>query len=770
MRTDENRFVYDDDGFNGSFFDFGNSMSIWQRIRRWYQPFILTVFAIVAVSIAVERCTVNVEPINRPYSAEAAGENILFTAFTQRSPRHLDPAKSYTTDETPFTYSIYEPLYGYHYLQRPYQLVPRAASHIAEPSYVDAQGQPLPDDAPGEAIAESIYDIPIQAGIMYQPHPAFARDEQGGYVYWPLADGALEGLYAIPDFAQMGTRALTAADYEYGIKRLASPRVASPIYTTMAEHIVGMESFNKTLNEHNKTLPRDAWLDLREFPLEGVQALDDHTLRIRIKGKYPQFKYWLAMTFTAPIPWEADRFYHQPGMAEHNLSLNTWPVGTGPYMLTESILNRRHVLSRNPYFRGEPYPCEGEAADQANGLLQDCGAPTPFIDQVVFTLEKESVPLMGKFLQGYYDIPQIERSEYGVAMLVAAEDSADKAELYQERALKLDTSLEAQVFYMGFNMADPVVGHGDTPEQAERNRALRQAISIAIDWEEYATLFQDGQAEAAHSPLPPGVVGYEPLPEGYNPVVYERQGERIQRRDLDQAKALLAEAGYPNGRDQQTGAPLILYFDWTGGMGASALIDWFRRQLRAIDVQLEVRATDFNRFQEKLEQGSAQLFLLGWVADYPDAENFLFQFYGPKAKMLSGGENSANYQSAEFDALFDRLRYLDDGPEKTGVIHQMVALLQNDAPWMFGYYPKSGSAVQSWVHNAKPTQMVRNTLQYLRLDPVQRVQRQQQWNAPILWPLWVGAGVLVVTAVGIWRWLRRREHQRQAVVLSSKGL
>src|SRR3546814_7692202 len=92
-----------------------------------------------------------------------------------------------------------------------------------------------------------------------------------------------------------------------------------------------------------------------------------------------------------------------------DLSLNTWPVGTGPYMLVESIVNRRHVLQRNPNFRGEPYPCQGEPGDRQAGLLDDCGKLTPFVDRVVFSMEKESVPLMGKFLQGYYDIPQIER-------------------------------------------------------------------------------------------------------------------------------------------------------------------------------------------------------------------------------------------------------------------------------------------------------------------------------------------------------------------------
>jgi ABC-type transport system substrate-binding protein len=280
--------------------------------------------------------------------------------------------------------------------------------------FLDWQGNTLDAEARPSEIVESIYDISLRPGILFQPHPSFARKEDGRFRYWPIDAQEFEGKFAIPDFTVTGTRELTAHDYVYALRRLASPRVASPIFSTLAQHIVGMEAYGKRLREIDTDLRKDIavgardlpWLDLRNVGFSGIEALDEHTLRIRVKGLYPQFKYWLAMTFVAPIPWEADRFYSQPGMAQRNLSLNHWPVGTGPYMLTESLQNRRHVLSRNPNFRGEPYPCEGEAGDQAAGLLVDCGKMTPFIDRIVFNIEKESIPLQGKFMQGYYDIPQ----------------------------------------------------------------------------------------------------------------------------------------------------------------------------------------------------------------------------------------------------------------------------------------------------------------------------------------------------------------------------
>lgn len=718
--------------------------------------------AAVAASVLAMLAACGGEPVNSPYPRADAGQNVLHTAFTQRSPKYLDPASSYSTDETPFTYSIYEPLYAYDYLMRPYQLVPKAAQALVQPRYYDAGGRELPDDVAGVQVATSVYDIPIRPGILYQPHPVFARDAAGESLYWPLSPEEIDGRYAMTDFPETGTRELTADDYVYAFRRLASPRVISPILGVMGEHVVGMRDYAERLKSLDASLSEAApgarpWLDLREHGFEGVEAVDDHTLRIRVKGKYPQFRYWLAMTFTAPIPWEADRFYAQPGMAEHGLSLNTWPVGTGPYMMAESIINRRHVLERNPNFRGDPYPCEGEPGDEQAGLLADCGKPTPFIDRVVFHLEKESVPLMGKFIQGYYDIPEVGRGDYGAAMTVAASDSREKAELYADHGIQIHTTTEAQVYYLGFNWRDPVVGLGDTPEQQERNRKLRQALSIAFDWEQFIAIFMNDQGTPAHGPVPPGVLGHQPLPEGVNSQVYEMKDGRPKRRSLDEARRLLAEAGYPDGRDAESGRPLILHFDSAGGMGSSPMLDWMRRQLAAINIQLEVRATDYNRFQDKMRNGSAQMFMWGWVADYPDAENFLFLLYGPNAKAEGGGENASNYQNQEFDRLFEEMRFLDDGSEKQALVHRMVEIVQRDAPWMFGYYPASGGAYQAWVGNAKPSQMVRNTLQYYRLDPALREAGVEKWNRPVWWPLLLVLAALIVGVAAAWRQIRRRE-------------
>ena len=465
------------------------------------------------------------------------------------------------------------------------------------------------------------------------------------------------------------------------------------------------------------------------------------------------------MAFFAPMPWEAEAFYANPGFAENNISLNTWPVGTGPYMLTVSRQNREHVLERNPNYRGLTYPCEGSEEDRRNGFLADCGKKTPFVDRIVLTMEKEAVPTTSKFLQGYYDSPQITRLDVGQGYIVAMGDDPDKEKLYKEKQLQFPTAVEANLWYIGFNWLDPVVGAGKTPEEARRNKLLRQAISIALDWEEQIAIFEKGQGQTAHGPLPPGLFGWrDDGPSAFNPVVYTKgEDGRVKRRSIEDAKKLMIEAGYPDGRDAETGRPLVLNFDWQGtSAGSKSFLDWTARQFAKIGIQLEIRATDYNRFQDKVISGNHQLFLWGWLPDYPDAENFLFLLYGPNAKSKTGGsgENASNYQNPKYDELFSRMRYMDEGPAKAEAINELIKIVQEDAPWTFGYFPTSSAAFHQWVHNGKPTQVVRNHIQYLRLDPETRVKAIKEWNKPIYWPLLVFvllSALVIIPAVALHR-------------------
>ncbi len=702
------------------------------------------------------------QPWNNPYPAAQRGQNILYSSFSER-PKHLDPVRSYSSNEYVFLGQIYEPPLQYHFLKRPYELEPLTAAAMPEVAYFDARGERLPDDAPADRIAWSEYTIRIRPGIRYQPHPAFARDGQGRYRYLNLTEADLARVRTLADFPETGTRELVAADYVYQIKRLAHPRTHSPIQSLMEDYLAHLGEYGRTLAaawNAQQTAGEGNWLDLRRFPLEGVSVVDRYTYRIRIKGKYPQLLYWLAMPFFAPMPWEADRFYAQPGMAERNLTLDWYPVGTGAYMLTENNPNRRMVLVRNPNFHGATYPNEGEPGDRAKGWLDDAGKPLPFIDKVIYSLEKESIPYWNKFLQGYYDVSGVSSDSFDQAIQFTQGGEAELTPMMKAKGIGLVTAVQASIYYMGFNMLDPVVG-GDS----ERARLLRRAIAIAVDYEEFISIFANGRGIPAQGPIPPGIFGYREGREGINPYVYDWVDGRARRKSIAEAKRLLAAAGYPDGRDAKTGKPLLIHLDVTGGGPEDkARFDWLRKQFRKIDLQLVIRNTDYNRFQEKMRKGNAQLFQWGWNADYPDPENFLFLLYGPNGKVKHGGENAANYANPEFDALFERMKNMDNGPERQALVDRMVEIARRDAPWIWGFHPRQFTLHHAWYFNAKPNLMAHNTLMYRRIDPQLRDKLRAEWNRPVLWPLWVLLAVFVISLVpAVLAWRRReRASAREA--------
>jgi ABC-type transport system substrate-binding protein len=300
-----------------------------------------------------------------------------------------------------------------------------------------------------------------------------------------------------------------------------------------------------------------------------------------------------------------------------------------------------------------------------------------------------------------------------------------------------------------------------------KNRKLRQAISIAVDWEEgYGRIFKYKGGIAAHSPVPPGLFGSrEGKGDFHDPVTHVWQDGHAVRRPIEDAKKLLAEAGYPDGRDAVTGKPLVLNYDFQRALTPEfkSENDWMIKQFAKLGVQLEIRATDFNQYQDKTLKGRHQIFWGGWLADYPDAENFLFLLYGPLGRSKNQGDNYANYDNPEYDKLYRQLQALDDGPAKQAVIDRMVEILQQDAPWCFGYFPWGGLAFQPWVYNGKPSILIRDMAKYYRVDPALRVARQAEWNHPVRWPL-----ALLAAAVLALAWVARRSFRARETATARK--
>lgn len=704
---------------------------------------------------------------NSPYpNLENSDKKTLYSSFSA-PPKHLDPVRSYSSNEWAIISQIYEPPLQYHYFKRPYELQPLTLTSMPMVVFLDKNLEPVSESQKqkGEFVYTR-YNFELRDDVYYQPHPAFAKNN-AGYLYHRLEQNfetlrrqnksekiaALKQIKTIADFEKVDSRQLIADDYIYAIKRMAVRQYHSPVLDTMKKYIVGLDAFSQKVSQKLKTelvssgkSLKEHYFDLGQYGIEGVQKHSDSSFSILLKGHYPQFLYWMSMNFFAPVPWEAMKFYQQPFMNERNLTLDTSPVGTGPFYLAENNPNQRMRLVKNPNYHSEFFPKVPDEFTKAQKQTYqaDEGKPLPLIDEVVYSLEKESVPLWNKFLQGYYDASGVSSDSFEQAISVSSSGNLGLTPVMQEKGIQFLNAIQPTIFYFGFNMADPVVGG-----YSQKQQKLRQAISIAINFEEYISIFLNGRGVAAQGPIPPGIFGHKSLPAGMNSSVYQSEEGRVVRKSISKAKKLLEEAGYPGGK-KADGSPLQLYYDTAAtGPDSQSMLNWYRKQFAKLGIELIIRATDYNRFQDKVRGAKVQMFSWGWNADYPDPENFLFLLYGGNAAINTNGSgiNSANYDNPEFNRLFEQIKTMESSPERLLLIEQMVEIAQQDAPWVWGFYPKSLALYHSWVSNFWPNAMANNTLKYRNLDTQLRNEKQAMWNQPILWPFVV---LMVLVLISIW--------------------
>jgi ABC-type transport system substrate-binding protein len=650
---------------------------------------------------------------NNPYPDSDDRERVMYLNY-QEAPKTLDPAVAYSTVDHMIVGPVFDTLLQYHFLERPYRLIPGLLEEMPEVT-------PRDD-------GRVVFHLKLRDDLLFQDDPCFALGTPGAT-----------------------TRSVLAADVAFQLMRLADPKVNSPVAPTMAR-IAGFEEFAGRLKKLREDDPAFAArrIDAQYAAaggIDGVHVLGPDQLEIVLREAYPQFRFWLAMEFTAPVPWEGVAYYDgrdgREAFAEH-------PVGTGPFRLALYDKRLRIELARNPNWHGmrhpeaqapgAVYPAEGESDDAARGWLDPAyvGRPLPFLDRVDFELDKEDIPAFTKFLQGYYDLSGIIEESFDRVV-----HQGRLSPEMQKLDMQLAKAVEPAVYYIGFNMRDPVVGAA----AGERGRKLRQAMSLVIDSQAFMDIFLNGRGIAAQSVIPPGIFGYE---ETYlNP---------YRRVDLERARALLREAGYPGGIDPDTGKPLHLTFD-TGDTSARGRLryQFFVDAWSRVGVDVEIAATTYNQFQDKVRRGAYQLFMWGWVADYPDPENFLFLLWSDSARS-AGGPNTANFADPRFDRLFLAMRDAPDGPERLRLIQEMRRILESERPWIELFHPESYALIHGWVHNAKPLGMSFSTLKYRDVDVALRARKRALWNQPVRWPAWVLlglAGVVLTPAVRtVWKKMR----------------
>ena len=522
-------------------------------------------------------------------------------------------------------------------------------------------------------------------------------------------------------------REVVAEDVHFSFQRICDPKIESPFYEPLAQRVLGMREARETA--------ANAKYDYDKARISGFEVIDSHNFRVHMNGPYPQLLYWFALHTASPMAREAVEYYD--GLV-HDGKLRPsihkfYTVGHGPFRMKEYVARQRVRYERIEGYHTNVFPSDGFPPEKAEWLKQFAGKPLPLFDELHFAIILDTIPGFVLGRQGYMDGITANKDAFA-AVLTRTNELAPK---YKARGLEVEKVVMPNTFFLSFNMQDPLIG---------KNAKLRKALSCSFDSATYSEIFYNSVAPVAQQILPRGLFGFDPNcknPNGF---------------DFEKAKRLLAEAGYPNGRDATTGEQLTLTVEEpVDGGELRQRAEFRKRSFEALGIKLKVNENTHARVVERLEQGSFQLGSgTGWMADYPDAENFFFLFYSKN--FPREGANYCRYSRPDFDAAYEKMATLENGPERLALIQQMNAMLDEDCPVILEFSKAYYVATQPWARWTHNNPIMEGGFnKYHQVDPVQRARLQPQWNKKPLWPaMALGAVILIGLGYAI-RW-NRREH------------
>lgn len=527
-------------------------------------------------------------------------------------------------------------------------------------------------------------------------------------------------------------REVVAEDVHFTFQRLCDPKVECPVSSVFAEYIPGMAEAYAAAKKSG---------DIFDYSqrLPGLEVVDSHRFNIHLKKPYPQIIYWLAMHFTAPVAREATLYYdgleHPDGPAGKMVRRPTFrwhPVGTGPFRIHEdSEKDQRFRLVRNESYRTTAFPTAGWPAEKDALIRPLAGKALPLLDEVQITVFRETIPAFLLARQGYLDNFGVSKDAFSSVVSATNELTPQ----YRARGIRLEKDTDVSTFYTSINMQDPLLG---------KNKKLRQALACAFDSQGENEIFFNGVREVAQQLISPGIYGFQ---KNYrNPYGF----------DLDRAQKLIAEAGYPGGRDPATGQSLEITMDVTAtGADERLMAEFEQKCYERLGIRVRVLENTFARMLEKEDQGNFQLAAgTGWGADYPDPENYFMLFYGKN--LPPQGKNISRYVNPEFDRLFEQMATTENSPERLEIVHRLNAILAEDCPVIYTNHKAFYSMVLPWAPRIHSNMMLEGGLKYLVADPAMRAQKQREWNPVARWPIGVGV-VFVVAALGYAAaWNRKR--------------
>ncbi len=355
----------------------------------------------------------------------------LFPTLASGQPAWADPSKTlrvvFPIAETGFDpqatsdlYSghvqrgIFEPLFAYDYLARPYQLVPLTAAALPEIS---------PDGR--------TWTIRIKQGVRFADDPAFKGDQ----------------------------RELTAHDFVFAWKRLLDPRVRSPYLWYLDGKLAGADAVLAKAKETGK-LDYDA-------PIEGLRAIDRHTIQLKlVEPDYVLMSYMAHAAMSAVAREVVVAYGDASGWVMAN------PVGTGPFRLKEWRRGQKIILEANPLYREERFPATGETGDAAM-IARMKGKRLPQVGRIDISIIEESNPQLLAFNSRELDYANVPGD-----LIPNVLDAAGKLKpYYADQGVRHARLTQPALAYMYFNMEDLVVG-GYTPDKVALRRAIIMGFNV----------------------------------------------------------------------------------------------------------------------------------------------------------------------------------------------------------------------------------------------------------------------------------------------------
>ena len=481
------------------------------------------------------------------------------------------------------------------------------------------------------------------------------------------------GIYFADDPAFKGRkREVTAADFVYSIKRYADPANNAQAWSGYEEAgIVGLTELREQVLKSKKPFPYDT-------EVEGLRALDRYTLQIRTHAARPRLieSVFAGNDLYGAVAREVVEFYGDKIM-EH-------PVGTGPYVLKEWRRSSQIVFERNPGYRErhyEAFPAPGDKEAEAI-YAKFKGRRIPMVDRVVVDIIVETQPRWLAFLNNEHDFIERMPEEF----ITQAAPGGKLAPNLVKRGMHAVFTLSPDVTLTCFNMDDPVVG-GMAPEKI----ALRRAMSLAYDVKREILIARRGQAIPAQGPSMPHNTGYDPAFKS-----------EMSEYDPARAKALLDMYGYVDKdgdgwRDMPDGSPLVIVRNTEPNSLNRSIDELWDKALRAIGIRMEIKIQQWPENLKAVQAGKYQSWPVGSMASQPDGIGLLQRYYGP----ASGTANLTRFKDARFDAIYDRMQGLPDGPDREALfkeakrmaiaympykvhVHRIVTDIEQ--PWMSGFY------------------------------------------------------------------------------------